>query len=153
VPVTRSPLPTALVLGLASFAIACNGPAVETCHRYDAISLTRENQFATRLDWKSTRVVDLPMERVEVSLTAIRPMRGPIELVHLVGDTEADHWTLNIPDPNNSPTSICWIATPGATANCGAVLQNVPFSPGGYYYLRAGDNTVLEAGVAFYLCD
>ena len=138
---------------VAASGTGCSEPRVQACQRYDALTLTRENGFSARLDWKVPRMVDLGVERIEVALTVIRPMRGPIELVHLIGDTEADHWTLQVPDFNNSPTSLCSIAAAGAPPNCGAVLQNTPLSPGGYYYLRAGDNTVLEAGLSFFLCD
>jgi|GEM_PF-1895943 len=141
----------AAVLGL--LVAACGPPATQPCHRYDALSLTRENGFAAKLDWKDQRMVDAAPERIEVALTVIRPIKGPIELVHVIGDVEEDHWPLAVPDFNNIPTSLCWIAPPGTPANCGATLQSVPLSPVGYYYLRAGDNTVLEAGLSFYLCD
>lgn len=152
-PVTRGTFGAAVIAALlAAFATSCADPMVERCQRYEALSLTRENGFSARLDWKSPRLVDLPGERIEVALTVIRPIRGPIELVHLVGDTEMNHWNLQIPDFNSSPTSLCSISSSGP-ANCGATLGNPPMSPGGYYYLRAGDNTVLEAGLSFYLCD
>jgi hypothetical protein len=138
---------------LAVILAGCTEPALVSCQRFDALSLTRENGFSARFNWKGSRLVDLPTERIEVALTAIRPIRGPIELVHLVGDTEADVWNLAVPDYNSSPTAICTIASNGYPPNCGAALQNLPFSPGGYYYLRAGDNTVLEAGLAFFLCN
>jgi len=138
---------------VAASAMGCSEPKLQACQRYDALSLTRENGFSARLDWKNPRMVDLSMERIEVALTAIRPIKGPIELVHTIGDTEANSWMLQVPDYANSPTSLCSIAPAGALPSCGAVLQNVPLAPGGYYYLRAGDNTVLEAGLSFFLCD
>lgn len=144
---------TASVLLAVGGVAGCKGPTVPNCQRYDALTLTSENNFSARLDWNRNLSLDLPSERIEVALTAIRPIRGPIELVHLVGDTEADHWMLHVPDFNNSPTSLCSISTSAAMPNCGAVLTNLPVAPGGYYYLRGGDNTVLEAGLAFYLCD
>jgi len=143
----------AAVLAVTFGAAACSQPAPQKCHRYDALSLTRDNAFAGKLEWKEKRMIDAAPERIEVAMTVIRPIRGPIELVHVVGDVEEDHWTLSVPDFNNVPTSLCWIAPPNGTPNCGASLQNVPFSPLGYYYLRPGDNTVLEAGLSFYLCD
>jgi hypothetical protein len=142
-----------LAAALAASASSCTDPQVQVCQRYDALSLTRENGFSARLDWKNPRMVDLSVERIEVALTAIRPIRGSIELVHLVGDTEADHWVLHVPDFNNSPTSLCTISAAGGASNCGATLVHTPMSPAGYYFLRAGDNTVLEAGVSFFLCD
>lgn len=150
-----TPVLAMLAIGglVAVSATGCTEPKPQACQRYDALSLTRENGFSARLDWKSPRMVDSAVERIEVAVAAIRPMTGPIELVHVVGDSEADHWTLHVPDFNNSPTSLCSISAAGEPPNCGAVLQNPPFSPGGYYYLRAGGNTVLEAGLSFYLCD
>lgn len=152
-PVKNRALATLLAAVLLVTAAACGTPSIQQCQRYDGLSLSRENGFSSRLDWKDTRTVDLPTERIEVSLTAIRPMKGPVELVHLIGNVEADRWTLTIPNFNSSPTSICSIMPTGVPPSCGASLRNVPFSPGGYYYLSTGDNTVLEAGLSFYLCD
>ena len=128
-------------------------PAPQQCQRYDAVSLNPENNFSARLDWKSDRMVDLPMERIEVAISAVRPMKGPVELVHVIGNTEADHWTLTVPTFNNAPISLCTIQPAGTAASCGASLRHTPFSPDGYYYLRANENRVLEAGLAFFLCD
>jgi hypothetical protein len=132
---------------------ACAAPTAQRCHRYDALSLNRENGFAASLDWKDERPIDAGPERVDVSFTVVRPMRGPIEIVHVVGDVEADRWVLNPPDANNVATGLCWVTPPGIFPNCGAVLQDLPFFPAGYYYLRANANTVLEVGLAFYVCD
>jgi len=139
---------------LAVVSAGCTAPETVQCQRYDALSLSRDNGFAAALDWKDSRTVDLPGERIEVAVSAVRPMKGPVELVHLIGDAVADRWTLNIPDYNNAPISVCTISPAGGPPpNCGAALKNAPFSPLGYYYLRAGDNTVVEAGLAFFLCD
>ena len=138
---------------LAFQVVACSAPEVQNCQRYDVASLNRENGFSARIDWKNDRLLDLPGERMEVALTAIRPIRGTIELVHIVGDTEADRWPLTLPNFTNAPTSLCSIAPPGVAPSCGASLQHLPLSPGGYYYLLADGNTVLEAGLAFWLCN
>ena len=142
-----------LALALASMTAACTPAAPLRCHRYDALALTRENGFAATLDWKGPGAVDTPSERVEVALTVLRPLRGPIEMVHVVGDIEADRWILTPPDQNNVAPVDCWIPPPGSLYNCGATLQDLPYFPSGYYYLRANGNTVLEAGLAFYICD
>jgi hypothetical protein len=153
-PVTRNFLPGAGgLLALMLLAAGCTAPAPQPCQRYDALSLSRENDFSARFDWKDSRTIDLPLERVEVAISAVRPMKGPVELVHMVGDTVADHWTLAIPDRGVATVSICAVSPPGGPSSCGASLRNLPLSPGGFYYLRAGDNTVLEAGLAFYICD
>ena len=138
---------------LALVTVACAPPAAQRCHRYDALSLTRENGFAAVLDWKDDRGIDTVPERIDVALTFVRPLHGPIELVHVVGDVEADRWMLTLPDQNNIASGVCWITPPGGTPNCGATLKDLPYFPSGYYYLRPNGNTVLEAGLAFYLCD
>ncbi len=142
----------ALLIALGMLA-ACAPATVQRCHRYDAVSLNRENGFAASLDWKNGRTIDAPPERIEVALTALRPLRGPIELVHVLGDVETDRWVLNPPEQDNLVSTVCWITPPGAFPVCGAMLRVLPYAPGGYYYLRANGNTVLEAGLAFYLCD
>ncbi|MFN2375935.1 MAG: hypothetical protein ABR538_05315, partial [Candidatus Binatia bacterium] len=144
--VMPAPTRVAVLALLLALGVSCAPPAVQNCHRYDAVSLHAGNGFAARFDWNDERTVDLPMERVEVALTVVRPVKGPVELVHLVGDTEADRWQLRLPEQNQSLTTVCSVAPPGGWPTCGVSLANVPFSPGGYYFLRAGDNTVLEAG-------
>jgi hypothetical protein len=134
-------------------AAGCMPAAPQRCHRYDAVALTRENGFAASFDWKSERAIDKPPERVDVALTVVRPMRGPVEVVHVIGGIEADRWVLSVPDQNNVATTVCWVTPPAAAATCGAQLQAMPYFPGGYYYLRPNANVVLEAGLAFYVCD
>ncbi len=142
-----------IMLTLAGALAACAPAAPQRCHRYDAVSLTRENGFAASVDWKGGRTIDVPPERVAVALTVVRPLRGPIEVVHVLGDVETDRWALTLPDQNNTASGVCWIVPPGIMPNCGAVLQDLPYFPGGYYYLRPNGNTVLEAGLSFYVCD
>jgi hypothetical protein len=140
-----------IILGLVM--AGCASPQVQRCQRYDALSLTRDNGFAASLDWKDDRAIDTPPERVDLSLTIVRPLRGPIELVHVQGDVETDRWVLNPPDQNNVASSVCWISPPGGLSNCSATLQDLPFYPSGYYYLRQNGNTVFEAGLAFLICN
>jgi len=143
-----------LIPFILAFVLAgCAAPATQRCHRYDALTLTRENGFASAFEWKDARGIDNAPERVEVALTVVRPLRGPIEIVHVVGDMEADHWTLTPPDMGNVASSICWVAPPGTMPSCGAVLQTLPYFPSGYYYVRPSGNVVLEAALAFYVCD
>ena len=133
---------------------ACAPAAPQRCQRYDALSLNRENGFAAALDWKTGKTVDTASERIEIALSLVRPVRGPIEVVHVLGDVETDRWTLTPPDQDLLSSSICWITPAGTMPGiCGATLQVLPYYPGGYYYLRPNGNTVLEAGVAFFICD
>ena len=140
-------------VALVLVAGGCAAPTTQSCQRYDAVSLTRENGFAASLDWKGDRAVDLPIERLDVALTILRPIHGPVELVHVVDDVETDRWVLTIVDQNNVSSALCSITPPGGTPNCGATLQDLPYFPGGYYYLRPNANLVVEAGLAFYVCD
>jgi hypothetical protein len=115
--------------------------------------MNRENGFAGSVDWNARPLLDAPPDRLELALTLIRPVRGPIELVHLRNDVEVDRWTLTLPDRDTAASTICWIRTPREKAPCGATLSDPPFLPSGYYYLRAQGNVVLEGGLAFYVCD
>ena len=141
------------VLMLALGAGACAPAAPQSCQRYDALSLNPENDFAASLDWQSPLLVDRPPERIDVALSLLPPVRGPIELVHVSGDHETERWALTLPSSTSNANSVCWIEPRGGSPNCGVSLAEGPFAPGGYYYLRAGGNIVLEAGLAFYLCD
>jgi hypothetical protein len=139
-------------LAMGCLTAGCAPAATQRCHRYDALSLSPENGFAAALEWPTDRIIDAPPERVAIALTVVRPLRGPIEVVHVLGDVESDRWVLTLPDQGNVPSGVCWITPPGGTPNCGAVLRDLPYFPGGYYYLRANGNTVMEAGIAFYVC-
>ncbi len=150
---TQARMVCAGVIALALATSGCAPAAPQRCHRYDALSLTRENGFASSFDWKSERTIDIPPERIDVALTIIPPIRGPVELVHVFGDVETDRWVLTLLDQNNVVSFICWITPPTGTPNCGATLQDLPYYPGGYYYLRPNANVVMEAGLAFYVCD
>lgn len=140
-------------LGLTLIAGACAPASPQRCHRYDALSLTRENGFAASLDWKDERPIDIAPERLEVALTIVPPILGPVELVHVLGDVETDRWSLTLTTPANVTSTVCWITPPSARANCGATLPDMPYFPGGYYYLRPNANVVMEAGIAFHICD
>jgi len=140
------------LVGVAALALAgCSAAAPQRCQRYDVASLNPENGFATSVAWDATLTVAAPPDHIEVALFVVRPVRGPIELVHVLGDREVDHWSLLLPDRGQS-SALCWIAPHDGVSNCGASLQEVPAVPAGYYYLRPNGNTVLEAGLAFYLC-
>jgi hypothetical protein len=141
------------LLVLALVAAACAPATPQRCHRYDALSLARENGFAASLDWKDERAIDVSPERLEVTLTIVPPIRGPVELVHVLGDVETDRWALTVMNPGNLANAVCWLTPPSGTANCGATLPDMPYFPGGYYYLRPNANVVMEAGIAFYICN
>lgn len=132
---------------------ACTPAAPQRCHRYDAAALTRENHYATTIDWRNRGTIEAAPERVEVSFTVVRPLRGPIDLVHVVGSVEVNRWALTLPDHTGAANAICLVPAAGSQPSCGAALREVPFSPSGYYYLRPNGNTVLEAGLAFYVCE
>ena len=143
---------TRVLLAAAAVTVAaCAPPAPQRCHRYDVASLVPENGFAATVHWDSPLAVDAAPEHVEVALFVVRPVRGPVDLVHVVGDREAEHWSLQLADRTQS-NAICWIAPRDGVSNCGATIEDAPVLPGGYYFLRPNGNTVLEAGLAFYLC-
>ncbi len=122
------------------------------CQRYDAAALTPENNFAAAVDAGSLKLIEAPPEGIDVSLTVIRPVRGVITLVHVAGNHEAERWDLVIP-ASGQTLARCFIGAPAATSSCRAAIQVPPHSPGGYYYLEANGNTVLEAGLSFRLCE
>jgi len=137
----------ALVIG------ACEPTAApQRCRRYEGVALVPENHFAASLELDATILIDLPEERLDVAMSVVPPVRGTIDLVHVVGDREMERWELTVPDPNPSIVR-CLISPAGGWLGCGAVIREVPHPTGGYYYMRPNGNTVLEAGLSFYLCD
>jgi hypothetical protein len=150
--VTARAASRACLVALALAAAGCAAPAPQRCHRYDALALNPENGFAAMLDWKDELAVDTAPERIEIGFTIVKPLKGPVSLVHVVGDLEMQRWDLTPPESPNA-SAVCWISPRTVPANCGVALDAVPYFPGGYYYVRANGNTVLEAGLALYLCD
>jgi len=141
----------ALMACVAMSLAACAPAAPQRCQRYDVASLVPENGFAATVPWDSPLAIDSGADHVEVAIFLMRPIRAAIDLVHVVGDREVDHWSLQIPDKGQN-NAICWIAPRDGVSNCGAIIDDVPELLGGYYFLRPNGNTVLEAGLAFSLC-
>jgi hypothetical protein len=127
-------------------------PAPVRCQNYNMAALTPENHFAASIDGASLPVIDQVPEGIELSLSLIRPVNVPVTLVHIVGEREAERWELAIPG-GDQPWARCFISPLPTLSTCGASIQTPPFTPGGYYYLVAHQNTILEAGLSFRLCN
>ena len=133
---------------------ACAPPSgdVPSCRRVEGVVLTRENGFAAIVASDPSVTIDAEPERINVAMTVMRPLHGAIELVHVAGDREAARWRL-VPAGGSSPVVGCTIGLGARWSNCHARVREVPHPVGGYYYLQAHGNTVLEASVSFVLCD
>jgi hypothetical protein len=141
----------ALIAAVVLTVAACAPASPQRCHRYDVASLVPENGFAATVPWDLPLAIDTASEHIEVALFVVRPVRAPVDLVHVVGDRETEHWSLQMADLTQT-NAICWISPRDGVSNCGAIIEEVPVWPGGYYFLRPNGNTVLEAGLALYLC-
>jgi len=142
-----------LVIAAALVIGACEPTAApQRCRRHDGVALVPENGFAASVESDELTLIDLPEERIDLAMSVVRPVRGTIDLVHVVGDREMGRWELTVPDSNLS-TARCLISPASGWFACGAMIREVPYPTGGYYYLRPNGNTVLEAGLSFYLCD
>jgi hypothetical protein len=128
-------------------------PTPVRCQSYDVAALTPDNQFAASIDGTGLPLIDQAAEGIEVSLTLIRPISGPITLVHVVAEHEAERWELTTPTGGDQPWARCFISPSPTYSTCSASVANPPVAPGGYYYLLAHQNTVLEAGLSFRLCN
>ena len=147
---------TRLIRCVAVLAVITAGacaPATQNgkCLRHEGVALTPENGFAAAVDFPPSVTIDAPPERINVAMMVVRPVRGTIDLVHVIGDRESERWTLVVAAEDH-PLASCWISTSPGSSTCRATVQDLPHPVGGYYYLRANGNTVLEAGVSFYLC-
>ena len=146
-----SHLAVAVLCGLLS--AGCSGQVGRTsCVRYDAAPLTRTNGFSTVVDDASLSWVDSHPEYIELSLTMVGPLGRPVTLVQTTGGNEVERWELR-PSSTNQVLRVCTISETQPYVGCGASFKAVPHMPQGHYYLLPNDNTVLEAGLAFYLCE
>jgi len=142
-----------LVIAAALAVCACEPTAApQRCRRHDGVSLTPENRFAAAVESGELMLIDQPEDRIDLAMTVVRPVRGTIDLVHVVGDREMGRWELNIAESSLS-TARCFISPGGGWFTCGAMIREIPHPTGGYYYLLSNGNIVLEAGLSFYLCD
>ena len=151
--IVRAHLDAVVISVVVALFIGACAPesAWQRCQHYDAAALTPENNFAAVVQVSSFPPIDEASEGIDLSLSVVRPLRGPITLVHVVGEREADRWDLAIPD-GDPLAARCFISTAPGLSTCRAIIQTQPLAPGGYYYLLSNANTVLEAGLAFRLC-
>jgi hypothetical protein len=111
-----------------------------------------ENDFTAMIPSQGYSVIAAPPERLDLALTIIRPAKGPVTLVHVIGGEEIERWDLVIP-ASKRPIALCRISPLTKLSTCAATLSELPHPPGGYFYLLPRDNRVLDAGISFYTCD
>ena len=111
-----------------------------------------ENDFTAQVPSQGYSVIAAAPERLDLALTIVRPVKGPVTLVHVIGGQEVERWDLNIP-PAKRPIALCRVSPSKKLSSCGATLSELPHPPGGYFYLLPRDNRVLEGGISFYVCN
>ncbi len=144
-------------VGLALLLVSACSEAVspETCRRYDNAALVPDRGFSVLVDRTDLPRLDDGADRIELSMLFAQQPTGPVELVHMVDGREVGRWSLRTPLSEHKFAAFvtCWIAPHPGASNCGAFVDEVPHAVGGYYYLSAGTASLVEAGLAFYVCN
>ncbi|HXC51677.1 MAG TPA: hypothetical protein VN634_12375 [Candidatus Limnocylindrales bacterium] len=139
---------------LALAAVSCNMAPVSapTCRRYEALALGPETNFHGSIPDGQFPLLKDPGERIDLAVTLVPPVVGPVTLVQLVDGKPFAKWDLTLPAPTGMSTR-CSIGLSVGTSSCGVTIMDQPHPPGGYYELQTRGNTILEAGLALNLCD
>lgn len=111
-----------------------------------------ENGFQLSVADDEFPLLDDDNERMDVAVTVVPPLVGPVSLVQIVDGKPLARWELRLPQPTGMSTR-CTVGLSPTTSTCGVTISDRPHPPGGYYELDARGNHVLEAGLAFFLCD
>lgn len=133
---------------LASCAAA---PVAQDCVRRDLVSMGPENNFRIRISNEDGIVLRGDADRIDVGLSVVAPIAGPVALVQTVDGKEAGRWELKV-IPATAISTRCRLAATAGQSTCGATLGSLPRSMAGTWTIEAGDNRVLEAGLAIRNC-
>lgn len=127
-------------------------PAPLECRRVEFGSMGEENSFRLAVSPDTGLSLSADREQVDVAITVVPPISGPVALRHADDSgRELGRWQLAIP-PGNGISTRCRLGmTPGAST-CGATIRDRPQPATGTWSLEAGNNRVLEAGVAVHVC-
>jgi hypothetical protein len=144
-------LPAAAALFVLSMAASCTS-AVEPvpCRRVDVASMGPENAFRVTIAPDTVPALDGSGAAIHASLTLIPPVVGPVTLLQFSDGREVARWELKLPA---ATSTTCRIAATAAASTCGATIVDAPHLAGGHWSIEAGGNRILEAGLAFELCD
>jgi hypothetical protein len=145
-------LPCVALLALVVLS-SCKPPsAPPACRRYETLPLGPENGFRLAVAKDAFPLLDNANERIDVALSVVPPLVGPVTLVQIVDGQPLATWDLPLPPPTGLSTR-CSIGLSLENSTCGATIRDRPHPPGGSYELQARGNTVLEASIAFFVCD
>lgn len=121
------------------------------CQVFTVGTFTAENHYSLSVEASDWPLLDQPGEWIEIGFLAARPLKGAVELVHVLGAHEVERWSIRA--PHGSGTSpVCRIATTAGGSTCRATVRVIPQKMQGYYYLDLNGNAVAEAGMSFNLC-
>lgn len=125
------------------------------CRRFDQPSFVADRGYSVLIERADLPRIDDGADRIEVSMFFSQPPKERVELVHVIEGREVGKWPLEVPRSEATFASFatCWIGPRPGASNCGAVIETVPHGLDGYYYLRSGTASLVEAGFAFYLCN
>lgn len=126
-------------------------PIVPKCARIDVPSMGPENEFRVSIPAESASTVRDPRDRIDIALTMLAPIVGPVVLVQAIRGKEAAHWQLNVSTSTGISTR-CRIGSTPLLSTCDATLGNLPLSTAGEWSIDPGANHVLEAGLSFRTC-
>lgn len=138
------------VLSTIASCTSAVGPV--PCRRVDVASMGPENAFRVTIAPDTVPALDGPGAAIHAALTLIPPVVGPVTLLQFSDGREVARWELKLP-PATTTSATCRIGTTAAASTCGATIVDAPHLAGGHWSIEAGGNRVLEAGLAFELCE
>jgi len=139
---------TALVMLLASCSAE---PIVPKCSHRNAVSMGAENDFRVSILSEGGVKLEDNDDRIDVAMTIVPPIVGPVTLVQQVEGREPVRWDLEL-IPGTSISTRCRLGATPDLSTCKAAIGALPMATAGNWSIEPRGNHVLEAALAFRTC-
>lgn len=126
-------------------------PTLPKCTRIDVPSMGPENSFRVSVAAQSASTLAGNGDRIDIAMTMVPPIDGPVTLVHTEDGRETGRWQLKV-GLGSSISTRCRLGATPALSTCSASIGNLPRSSAGEWSVEPGSNRLLEAGLAFRTC-
>lgn len=141
-----------VMIAAALLLTSCTAePVAMKCSRYDAPSMGPENAFRIAIAREGAPLLDDAADHIDVALTLVPPVVGPVVLVHTLDGREDARWELKV-GPDSGISTRCRLGATPVLSTCNVTMGNLPISTAGQWSVEPGSNRVLEAGLAFRTC-
>lgn len=141
----------AALCAASTLLAACATTTTVKCRRVEFGSMGPENGFRVTIPADEAPSLDGDDERINLAMTIVPPVAGPVFLIQNVEDRTIGRWEMKTVVPAGANTR-CSLGFLPSMSPCTVVLETRPHSMKGDWSIDPGDNRVLEAGLSAVVC-